>query len=144
MAEVTTPTAAEPATSDHADDPEVVYEANTNYEVKESPIHGYGLFATDHIPADTFLGCYAGPIVYDDEDDGEYVLWVLDEDGSGYGIDGRNELSYVNHDPNANALFYEEELWTTRAIQPGEEICHYYGEEWDEEEADEDEVEDDA
>jgi SET domain-containing protein len=100
-------------------------------EVRESPIHGYGLFAKCHIPADTFLGCYAGPIVYDDEDDGEYVLWVLEADGTGYGIDGRNELRYVNHDSNANAIFYEEELWITRDVAPGEEICHHYGDEWD-------------
>jgi SET domain-containing protein len=100
-------------------------------EVKPSPLHGFGLFAVRHIPADTFLGCYAGPIVYDEEDDGEYVLWVLEEDGTGYGIDGRNELRYVNHHADSNAIFYEEELWTTRDIAPGEEICHHYGDDWD-------------
>lgn len=101
------------------------------FEVRESPIHGLGVFATCHIPADTFVGCYDGPIVYDDEDDGEYVLWVLEEDGTGYGIDGKNELRYVNHHSNSNAIFYEEELWTTRDIEPGEEICHHYGDDWD-------------
>jgi len=100
-------------------------------EVKESSIHGYGVFAKCQIPADTFIGCYDGPIVYDDEDDGEYVLWVLDDDGTGYGIDGKNELRYVNHHSDANAIFYEEELWSTHDIQPGEEICHHYGADWD-------------
>ena len=100
-------------------------------EVRPSPIHGHGLFAASPIPADTFLGCYDGPLVYDEADDGEHVLWILEDDGSGYGIDGKNELRYVNHSRQANAVFYEEELYTLRDIEPGEEITHDYGEDWD-------------
>jgi SET domain-containing protein len=100
-------------------------------DVKPSAIHGFGVFAAAFIPEDAFIGRYEGPIVYDEEDDGEYVLWVLEEDGSGYGIDGQNALRYVNHHTEANAIFYDDELYAIRDIEPGEEICHHYGDDWD-------------
>jgi len=100
-------------------------------DVQPSLIHGFGVFAAEPIPQDSYIGRYKGPIVYDDEDDGEYVLWVLDDDGEGYGIDGQNALRYVNHDRENNATFYEDELYALRDIEVGEEICHHYGADWD-------------
>jgi len=100
-------------------------------DVQPSAIHGFGVFAAEPIPEGAFIGRYVGPIVYEDEDDGEYVLWVLDEDGAGYGIDGQNALRYVNHDPDHNAIFDEDELYALRDIEIGEEICHHYGSDWD-------------
>jgi SET domain-containing protein len=97
-------------------------------EVKQSPIHGSGLFASDPIPESTFVGTYHGRVT---EEDGIYVLWVEREiGGEVYGIDGENELRFLNHSPEPNAEFDGAELWTLRDISPGEELTIDYGEEW--------------
>ena len=41
--------------------------------VRPSRIHGFGLFAQAFIPAESYIGVYAGPPV---AEDGRYVLWV--------------------------------------------------------------------
>ncbi len=100
------------------------------YEVLESGIHGKGLFATAAIAEGEAIGVYEGPVSYEID---TYVLWVIDEEGSEYGIDGENALRYVNHDAEANAAFYGLELFAERAIAVGEEITHYYGDAFQEE-----------
>ncbi len=96
--------------------------------VKESGIHGRGLFSAKRIPKGALLGLYDGPRT---RRDGRYVLWVEDDDGNPVGINGRNELRFVNHSQRPNAEFRGEELFALRVIRPGEEITHHYGEEWD-------------
>jgi SET domain-containing protein len=98
------------------------------YYVSDSSIHGRGLFAARRIPKDTVLGIYEGPITHED---GMYVLWVEDEDGKLFGIDGQNDLRFVNHSHQPNAIFLGDELVTLRAIRPDEEITFHYGEEWE-------------
>lgn len=97
--------------------------------VKSSPIHGQGLFASVRIPEGAFLGTYQGPRT---RCDGRYVLWVEEDDGEVVGIEGTNELRFVNHSDEPNAEFRGEELFALRTIEPGEEITHHYGEEWEE------------
>ncbi|MHC4952946.1 MAG: SET domain-containing protein [Planctomycetota bacterium] len=97
-------------------------------DVRESAIHGRGLFAARFIPEGTVLGAYDGPIV---DEDGPHVLWVWHDDDSGmYGIDGQNELRYVNHSAAPNVEFSGAELVALRDIHPGEELTHHYGEGW--------------
>ena len=98
-----------------------------DYEVKESPIHGKGIFAVREIQKDTLIGTYEGPETYDD---GTYVLWCYDEDDKMFGIDGRNDLRFANHSSKPNAIFLGDELVALRAIAPGEEITFHYGEDW--------------
>jgi SET domain-containing protein len=98
--------------------------------VKPSRIHGMGLFADQVIEADTLIGVYEGPWVFSDDDNTDHVLWVEDDDGRVYGIDGRNEMRFVNHHVDANAGFFGEELYALRRIEPGEEITHHYGDDW--------------
>ncbi len=98
------------------------------YYVAKSPIHGLGVFAARFLEEGEFLGYYEGPQTMKD---GTYVLWCEDEDGEFFGIDGKNDLRYLNHSPDPNAVFYGEELVALRGIEPGEEICFHYGEEWD-------------
>ncbi len=95
--------------------------------VRESPIHGKGVFAKESIGEGTVIGVYEGPEV---ERDGAYVLWVECDDGSFYGIEGRNELRYLNHSSSPNADFDDEELSAVRAIAPGDEITLHYGDAW--------------
>ncbi|MEQ8767336.1 MAG: SET domain-containing protein-lysine N-methyltransferase [Planctomycetota bacterium] len=96
--------------------------------VKKSAIHGRGLFALEKIPKGAFLGIYEGPKT---RRDGTYVLWIEDDDGDVFGINGRNELRYVNHSARPNAEFRGEELFALRTIQPGQEITHHYGADWE-------------
>jgi SET domain-containing protein len=95
--------------------------------VRVSPIHGFGLFAQAFIPAGSYIGDYAGPPV---EEDGRYVLWVEQDDGSWSGVDGRNVLRYMNHNPTPNAELNGIELYALRDIERGEEITIHYGEDW--------------
>jgi uncharacterized protein len=98
-------------------------------EVKESPIHGFGLFAAADLTRGQHVGTYEGPAT--DEDD-TYVLWVEKETGGEvYGVDGQNELRYVNHSSKPNVEFDGEELFALRKIAAGEELTVHYGEEWD-------------
>jgi uncharacterized protein len=97
--------------------------------VDESPIHGKGLFARVDIPEGTYLGDYLGPVV---QEDGTYVLWVQDDEaGQEYGIDGQNELRYLNHRGEPNAEFDGEKLFAQGSIVAGSEITIHYGADWD-------------
>ncbi len=96
--------------------------------VKASSIHGLGCFASREILKGELLGRYEGPTV---KRDGTYVLWVLQENGEYIGINGQNELRYLNHSSRFNAEFQENSLFAIKKIKPGEEIKIHYGEEWD-------------
>ena len=97
--------------------------------VRNSPIHGKGLFAVSRIRRDTKLGTYVGTLT---QQNGPHVLWLEDADGNPYGIDGTNDLRFVNHSNEPNAVFLDDELYALRNIQPGAEITFDYGEEWHE------------
>ncbi len=96
--------------------------------VRDSAIHGRGVFAAAFIPKDALIGRYAGPRV---EHDDTYVLWIDCEEEGCYGIDGRNALRFTNHSAHPNASFEGPELIALRDILPGEEITFHYGEEWE-------------
>jgi hypothetical protein len=97
-------------------------------EVRESPIHGKGVFAKRHLRANCLVGVYEGEPTTEND---TYVLWVEYDDGEVVGIDGRNELRYLNHSRTANAVFWGDQLFTLRPIEPGTEITFAYGEDWD-------------
>jgi SET domain-containing protein len=104
--------------------------SNPLVAVKQSLIHGMGLFAQRTILEGAQIGLYEGAEVESDEE-GDHVLWIYDEDEEReYGIDGQNETRFVNHCRSANAAFYGEELVALRTISVGEEITHDYGEAW--------------
>ncbi len=97
-------------------------------EVRESSIHGRGLFATRNFEAGELIGTYEGSRA---TENGIYVLWVEDFDGSFYGVHGENELRYLNHSSKPNADFDDELLYASLCIKAGEEICFHYGEDWE-------------
>ncbi len=96
-------------------------------EVRESPIHGKGVFAKRRLRAHCLVGVYEGERTSEND---TYVLWFEDEGGQVVGIDGRNELRYVNHSSNPNTEFWGDQLFTLRTIQPGTELTFDYGEDW--------------
>lgn len=97
------------------------------YVVKDSPIHGKGLFAARAIGGDELIGVFEARRT---RKDGTYVLWLIDDDGKETGWRGINDLRFVNHSKQANAEFYDRELWSLRAIKKNDEILIDYG--WDE------------
>jgi uncharacterized protein len=104
---------------------------NDQAEVRESGIHGLGLFARKNLRKGSTVGFYRGEKVTSMKDDGDHVLWIYDEDeDEEYGINGENETRFVNHSKRANANFNGEELIALRTIKEGEEITHDYGEAW--------------
>lgn len=96
-------------------------------EVRRSPIHGRGVFATRRIQADQLIGVYEGERT---RRNGAYVLWIEEDDGVVVGINGRNQLRFLNHRSKPNAVCWGEELFALKEITPGEEITIDYGEEW--------------
>lgn len=109
------------------------------YAVRESAIHGKGLFASRLIEEGELIGELTGEAT---DEDGPHVLWIVEEDGSEHGLRGTNDLRFVNHAEGGNAHFEGTELVAIRDIDEGEEITFDYDTGLDEDDAeDEDEVE---
>lgn len=105
------------------------YDSNPLAYVDESPIHGKGLFARIEIPEDTYIGTYSGPAT---GADGMHVLWLHNEETDTWeGIDGKNEMRFLNHSADPNAEWWDNDLYSTRSIAEGEEITFHYGEDWE-------------
>lgn len=112
----------------------------TRVEVKTSPLHGRGLFASTDIPAGALLGVY--PLLILSHEDTEqlkstrvyhYVFYVDERgDGAVRAAVAFGEISMCNHSPQANADFYvdaaaETVTLTTRvALKAGDEILIDY------------------
>ncbi len=106
------------------------YNDNPLVYVSESPIHGRGLFARQPIAKDDYIGTYEGPST---QRDGMHVLWIWNEDSQRWeGINGNNEMRFLNHATEPNADWWGTDLYALRAIAADEEITFDYG--WDEEE----------
>jgi SET domain-containing protein len=96
-------------------------------EVRESGIHGKGIFARKRIRTGQRIGRFEGD---ETRRNGSYVLWLIDAEGSEIGIRGRNALRYLNHGKPPNAEFQDDELYAIRNVQPGTEVLIDYGEGW--------------
>lgn len=110
------------------------------FEIRESPIQGFGAFATRRILAGTRLIEYAGERLTPAQADARYPdvpgerhhtflfaiddAWVIDA-----AVDG-NDARWINHscDPNCDAVVDEGRIWieTTRVVKPGEELAYDY------------------
>lgn len=116
--------------SSHEFDPN--YTDNPKVMVKDSPIHGRGVFARVDIPAFTYIGRYEGTAT---DEDGMHVLWLYDDTLEAWvGIDGDNEMRFLNHSDDPNAEWSDVDLYATRWIAKGEEITFDYG--WGDDEDD--------
>jgi SET domain-containing protein len=101
-----------------------------NIVVAASPIHGRGCFARRSFRKGEWIGAYEGLATMQD---GIYVLWVDegDDDGQDWrGLDGVNDLRYINHSSRANTEFVGVDLYALRDIEAGEELTFHYGEDW--------------
>ena len=104
------------------------YNDNPLAYVGESTIHGRGLFARKKIKAEDYIGTYEGPAT---QKDGMHVLWLWNEETERWeGINGKNEMRFLNHSGQPNADWWDDELYALRTIKKGEEITFDYGEDW--------------
>jgi SET domain-containing protein len=110
------------------------------YEVRYSPIHGYGVFALRRIRKGTTVLEYLGDRVtheqanarYENKDpkDNHTFLFTVDaKTVIDAGVDG-NEARYVNHgcDPNCQTVNMDKRIFieALHTIQPGEELAYDY------------------
>ena len=100
---------------------------NGHYEVRRSPIHGKGLFATRTIRQRSHIGRLEGPRT---QRDGIHVLWIIEEDENSYGIRGTNDIRFANHSSQPNAQWDGPDVYALRTIRPDEEILLHYGDDW--------------
>lgn len=110
------------------------YDKNPLVYVADSSIHGHGLFARRPIAAEEFIGSYTGPAT---QKDGMHVLWIWNEETERWeGINGKNEMRFLNHAGQPNADWWGTDLYALRPIARDEEITFDYG--WDDEDAEDD------
>jgi SET domain-containing protein len=92
--------------------------------VAKSSIHGNGLFAARDIKKGELIGCFKYRRA---KKDGPYVLWLAEDEG--YTV--LDDFKYINHNNRANAAYYDDfTVMAIKKIKKGEEITHYYGEDW--------------
>ncbi|MEM6257943.1 MAG: SET domain-containing protein [Planctomycetota bacterium] len=93
------------------------------FEVKESPLHGRGLFATTRIPEGTIIGWLKTKKAKKSKLNGPYILWV----GGKKPVRVTCDLRFINHSNEPNACYYDDlSVMAVRDITPGEEILHNY------------------
>jgi hypothetical protein len=110
------------------------------FEVRHSPIHGYGVFALRRIRKGTTVIEYLGDRVshaqadarYEDKDPNDNHTFLFTVDAKTVidaGVNG-NEARYINHgcDPNCESTTMNKRIFieAIRTIQPGEELSYDY------------------
>jgi len=110
------------------------------FEVRHSPIHGYGVFAVRRIRKGTIVVEYLGERVshaqadarYGDKDPNDNHTFLFTVDAKTVidaGVNG-NEARYINHccDPNCESTTVNKRIFieAVRTIQPGEELSYDY------------------
>jgi hypothetical protein len=110
------------------------------FEVRHSPIHGYGVFALRRIRKGTTVTEYLGDRVthaeadarYEDKDpaDNHTFLFTVDSRTVIDGGVGGNDARFINHgcDPNCESTRQDKRIFVEaiRTIQPGEELAYDY------------------
>ena len=112
------------------------------YIVRQSDIHGRGVFAARRIRKGTRIVEYKGERISNDEADRRYddtrmkrhhtFLFTLDKDTviDGAIAAGGGDASFINHscDPNCEAIITGKKIYihARRTIEPGEELTYDY------------------
>jgi SET domain-containing protein len=110
------------------------------FEVRHSPIHGYGVFALRRIRKGTTVTEYIGDRITHDEADSRYehkaandnhtFLFTVDARTVIDGGVGGNDARYINHgcDPNCESSTSDRRVFieAIRTIQKGEELAYDY------------------
>lgn len=92
--------------------------------VKNSNIHGKGLFALKNIKKDQLIGHFKGKKT---SKTSAYVLWI----DTHHSIEVEGLLKYINHSKQPNACYYDDlTVVALKDINKDEEITHDYGDDW--------------
>ncbi len=107
--------------------------------IRDSPIHGKGVFATQTIPAGTVVVEYLGERISRDEAERREALtgpngitYILEYDARLFidGAVGGSEARFINHSCNPNCAIRRDEgrayFYATRTIQAGDELSIDY------------------
>jgi len=95
-------------------------------QVKDSDLHGKGLFAAANIQKNTIIGTLEGKNV---NTDGLHVLWMNDGQDK---FKVENDLKYINHSKQANVAYYDDfTVVALSDISQGQELLHNYGDDWE-------------
>lgn len=106
-------------------------------EVRDSQIHGKGVFAKEDVNSGELVGVFEGRIVWESKDmsdENPYVLWLEDDEGRAFGINCEGNMRYLNHDsdsPNAILAANSPFIYCSQPIKAGDEIRVMYTEETD-------------
>lgn len=92
--------------------------------VRDSGIHGKGLFTTVDLKAGELLGyCKTRPTKVPSL----YTLWPQ----GGGPVEVTCKLKYINHANEPNVSYYADlSVITLKDIKAGEELTHHYGDDW--------------
>ncbi|HEX4936136.1 MAG TPA: SET domain-containing protein-lysine N-methyltransferase, partial [Gemmatimonadaceae bacterium] len=115
-------------------------DAAVPFEIRHSPIQGYGAFATRYIPPGVRLIEYAGERLTPAEADARYpevpgerhhtFLFAIDDEVVVDAAVNGNEARWINHscDPNCDAVIDDGRIWieSIRDIVAGEELAYDY------------------
>lgn len=110
------------------------------FEVRQSPIHGQGVFALRRIPKGTPILEYTGERITSEEADARYdddqfehphvLLFTVDKDMLIDGAHGSNEARFINHscEPNCEAVVEDGRIFieALHDIAAGEELTYDY------------------
>jgi len=110
------------------------------YQVRESDIHGVGVFALRRIRNGTRVVEYTGERISQEVADERYnddaaehphvVLFIVDDNTVVDGGQGGNEARFINHscDPNCEAVVSDGHIYiqAIKTIQPGVELTYDY------------------
>ncbi len=110
------------------------------FEVRHSPIHGYGVFALRRIRKGTTVTEYIGDRISHAEADRRYESKTADDNHTFlFTVDGRtvidggvggNDARYINHgcDPNCESATADRRVFieAIRTIEPGDELAYDY------------------
>lgn len=106
------------------------------YEVRESGIHGQGVFAVQEIPTGARVVEYIGERISKAESlrrrqDGNLFVFIVTDTVDIDGAVEWNPARFINHScaPNCEARMEEDRIWiiALRDIAPGEELSFNYG-----------------
>lgn len=92
--------------------------------VAPSELHGKGLFATLAIRKGTVIGyCDTRKT----RRPGRYTLHLATGP-----VDVTCCFKYINHSPRPNVAYYDDlSVVALKAIKPGDELTHHYGDDWE-------------
>ena len=110
------------------------------FEVRHSPVHGYGVFALRRIRKGTRIMEYIGERVTHAEADSRYenkdpndnhtFLFTVDSKTVIDGGVGGNDARYINHscEPNCESSYQDKRIFVeaVKTIQSGEELAYDY------------------